>query len=115
TFLDNRKYAQAFVRSRAGAAIVHPDLAEQAPEGMALLTSPQPYKDYALAAQASYPAPQPRSGIAPSAVIDPTARLGEGCEIDAHVVIGPGVEIGRSCRIGAGTVIGEGVVIGEEA
>lgn len=114
-FLDNKKYVEAFSRSRAGAAFVHPDLAALAPSGMALLLSNQPYRSYALAAQAFYPPPALRSGVAPTAVIDPSARLGEGCEIAAHVVIGARAEIGRDCRIGANTVIGDAVVIGEGA
>jgi UDP-3-O-[3-hydroxymyristoyl] glucosamine N-acyltransferase len=115
TFLDNRKYADAFVCSSAGAAIVHPDVAERAPAGMALLLNQQPYKGYALAAQAFYPPPPLRPGIAPSAVIDASARLGDACEIAPNVVIGAGAEIGRNGRIGANTVIGAAVVIGDEA
>jgi UDP-3-O-[3-hydroxymyristoyl] glucosamine N-acyltransferase len=114
-FLDNRKYVDAFASSRAGAAFVHPDLASQAPPGMALLLSQQPYKAYALAAQAFYPQPALQPGVAATALIDPSARIGEGCEIAAHVVIGAGVEIGDDCRIGANTVIADGVVIGQGA
>ena len=54
TFLDNKKYVEAFARSRAGAAFVHPDSAGLAPAGMALLLSPQPYKAYALAASTAW-------------------------------------------------------------
>ncbi|HZS83718.1 MAG TPA: UDP-3-O-(3-hydroxymyristoyl)glucosamine N-acyltransferase [Stellaceae bacterium] len=115
TFLDNRKYVEAFTRSRAGAAFVHRELASRAPRGMSLLIGDQPYKAYALAAQAFYPPSRLRPGIAQSAVIDPTARLGPGCEIAPHVVIGAGVEIGADCRIGANSVIGDGVVIGAGA
>jgi UDP-3-O-[3-hydroxymyristoyl] glucosamine N-acyltransferase len=114
-FLDNRKYVDAFARSRAGAAFVHPDLASLAPPGMALLLSPLPYKAYAVAAQAFHPPPPLRPGIAPTALIDPSARLGAECEIAAHVVIGAGVEIGDDCRIGANTVIDDGVVVGKGA
>jgi UDP-3-O-[3-hydroxymyristoyl] glucosamine N-acyltransferase len=115
TFLDNKKYVEAFTRSSAGAAFVHPDAASLAPPGMALLVSRQPYRAYALAAQAFYPTPPVRPGMAASAVIDPTARLGEGCEVAANVVIGAMVEIGRDGRIGANSVIGDGVVIGASA
>jgi UDP-3-O-[3-hydroxymyristoyl] glucosamine N-acyltransferase len=113
TFLDNKKYVDAFGRSQAGAAFVHPDLAALAPPGMALLLSRKPYKAYALAAQAFYPPAALRPGIAPSALIDPSARIGERCEIAANVVIGARVEIGDDCRIGANTVIDDGVVIGQ--
>jgi UDP-3-O-[3-hydroxymyristoyl] glucosamine N-acyltransferase len=115
TFLDNRKYLDALSRSRAGAAVTYPDLVRHAPAGMAVLVSPRPHKAFALAAQAFYPVPPTRPGIAASAVIDPSARIEEGAEIAPHVVIGASAAIGRNARIGAGSVIGDGVVIGDDA
>lgn len=115
SFLDNRKYLDAFMRSRAGAVFIHPDIAERAPSGMALLLSRQPYKAYALAAQAFHPPAPLRPGIAASAIVDPSARLGEGCEIAANVVIGAEAAIGPGSRIEANSVIGERVVVGATA
>ena len=37
SFLDNRRYIEAFAKSRAGACLVMPRHADRAPEGMALL------------------------------------------------------------------------------
>jgi UDP-3-O-[3-hydroxymyristoyl] glucosamine N-acyltransferase len=113
-FLDNRKYVDSFRRTRAGAAFVHPDLAGAAPAGMTLLVTPQPYRGYALAAQAFHPDPPPVPGIAPTAVVDAHARLGEGCAVAAHAVIGPGAELGRRCLVGANAVIGAGCVLGDD-
>jgi UDP-3-O-[3-hydroxymyristoyl] glucosamine N-acyltransferase len=113
-FFDNRRYIEAFRNTRAGAVIVSPKLAAEAPQGAALLLTPAPYRAYALAAQAFYPEAPPRPGVAPSAVIDPTAALGEGCAIEANAVIGAGAQLGRRCRIGANAVIGPGVVLGED-
>jgi UDP-3-O-[3-hydroxymyristoyl] glucosamine N-acyltransferase len=114
SFLENRKYLEAFRRSRAGAAFVDERAAEQAPPGMALLVNREPYKAYALAAQAFYPAPAVSCGVAPSALIDPAAIVPEDCEIGPHVVIEAGARLGRRCRVGAHTVIGAGVEIGED-
>jgi UDP-3-O-[3-hydroxymyristoyl] glucosamine N-acyltransferase len=113
SFLENRKYVDQFERSLAGAALVHPDLAGRAPRDMALLLSPNPYKDFAHIAALFYPEPKPPAAVAASAVIHPTARIGEGCSIGPHVVIGEEAEIGNACRIDANTVIGPHVVIGE--
>ena len=44
-------------------------------------------------------------GIAPSAIIDPGARLEDGVVVDPLAVIGPGVKIGRDCNVGAHTAI----------
>jgi len=113
SFLDNKRYVGQFQASAAGACIVAPRYAEQAPAGMALLITSNPYRAYALVAQAFYPTPAPRPGRHPSAVIDPSARIGEGTEIGPGAVIGVGAEIGADCRIGANAVIGEGVVVGD--
>lgn len=113
SFLDNKKYVPAFETTRAGACIVAPLLAERAPAGTALLLSAAPYKAYALAAQAFYPIRPPEPGIAPTAVIDPSAELGPDCRVDPGAVIGAHASLGRQCWIGANAVIGPGVVIGE--
>jgi len=113
-FLDNRKYLPAFEASRAGAVFVHPSLAPRAPKGTAVLTTEQPYRAYALAAQAFYPERRPEPGIHPSAVIDPAARLGQAVTVGANAVIEAGVEIGPRSVIGAGAVIGRGSVLGED-
>lgn len=115
SFLDNKNYVDAFAASKAGACIVHPDLASRAPEGMVLLVTDEPYRAYARLAQAFYPMAAVAETIHPSAHVDPTARLGAGCRVDAGVVIAGDVELGARCHIGANTVIAEGVVIGDDA
>lgn len=114
TFLDNRKYLAAFRQTRAGAVFARAAVAAEAPKGVTLLVMEDPYRGYALAAQAFYPEAPPSPGIAPAAVIDPSARLGEGCAVEANAVIGARVEIGRRCQIGANSVIGEGCVLGDD-
>ncbi|MBU6507145.1 MAG: UDP-3-O-(3-hydroxymyristoyl)glucosamine N-acyltransferase [Alphaproteobacteria bacterium] len=114
SFLDNRKYIDLFRKTGAGACFVHPDLASEAPKGVALLVTPEPYRAYALAAQAFYPEPPPVPGIAPSAVVDATVELGEGCRIEANAVIGDHAKLGRRCLVGPNAVIGAGVVLGDD-
>ena len=114
TFLDNRKYTDAFTRSRAGAAFINEQLADKAPRGMALLVAREPYKAFARAAQAFYPEAAPRPGRAPSAIVDSTATVPEDCEIGAHVIIEAGARIGSRCRIGPNTVIAAAVELGDD-
>src|SRR5207253_2790278 len=54
------------------------------------------------------------NGIAPSAIIDPSARLEDGVIVDPLAVIGPRVEIGAGTLIGPGAVIGADVRIGRD-
>jgi UDP-3-O-[3-hydroxymyristoyl] glucosamine N-acyltransferase len=114
SFLDNRKYLDAFAVSRAGLCLVAPEHAARAPAGMALLVSDDPYRAYARVAQAFYPVRAPEPWIAPTAWVDPAAVVGEGCRIEPGAVIGARAEIGARCRIGPNAVIGEGVVLGDE-
>lgn len=112
SFLDNRKYKDSFAASKAAAAIVAEPLASLAPSGMALIISKNPYKSYALVAQAFYPANFPPASVSPAAHIHPSAKINDGCVIEAGVVIGANAVIGAGTWIGANGVIGEGVTIG---
>jgi UDP-3-O-[3-hydroxymyristoyl] glucosamine N-acyltransferase len=114
SFLENRKYMEAFVRSHAGAAFVDEKTIERARPGMALLVSPEPYKAYALAAHAFYPATEVFPRRAASAIIDSTAAVPEDCDIGPNVVIERGARLGHRCRVGANTVIAAAVEIGDD-
>ena len=113
TFLDNVKYRAAFEKTASSACILHPDRAKDAPAGVSLLLSKNPYRSYALAAQALYPRQIPVSRIADSARVDASAKIGKGCIIEEGVVIGAGAEIGQGCWFEPYAVIGAGVVIGD--
>lgn len=113
TFLNNRSYLEQFGKTTAGACIVAPRFAAKAPEGVALLLTDKPHRAYARVAQAFYPQATPQAEIHPSAVVDPTAVIGAGCEISPGVVIGANAEIGQHCRIEANAVIEAGVVLGD--
>ena len=115
SFLDNVLYLDAFAESRAGACIVHPQHAERSPPEMALLLSETPYKAFALAARAFYPAAVAQPGVDPAAVIDSSSTLGADVTIAAGTVIGPHAVIGERCVIGANAVVGAGVEIGDDS
>jgi len=51
--------------------------------------------------------------IHPTAIIDPSASIGTGCDIGPYSVIGPEVRIARDCRIESHVVIEGPSVIGE--
>jgi UDP-3-O-[3-hydroxymyristoyl] glucosamine N-acyltransferase len=112
SFIDNRRYLGALAQTRAGAVIVAPALAAKVPAGAVPIVTDQPYLGWARVAALFYPEPPVVPATHPLAVIDPTARLGEGLEIGPFVVIGAGAEIGEGCRIAAHAVIGPGVVLG---
>ncbi len=112
SFLDNIKYKEQFLVTKAGACFVSPDFADKGPEGVNLLVTPTPYKAYAMAAQAFYPDAFPEENISESAHIHEGAKIGKGCVIAPGVVIAQGAEIGKRCWIEANVTIGENVQIG---
>ncbi len=111
-FLDNKKYRDQFSVTKAGAVIIHPDMAVIAPKGARLLLSKTPYKSYALAAQLFYPEQRPAPSIAATARIDPTAKIAACVTIGDFVVIGPHAEIGEGTWVEPFAYIGEGCLIG---
>lgn len=115
SFLENRKYLPAFRGSRAGAAFVDPGAVPEAPPEMALLVATEPYKAYALAAQAFYPVAPVAGSRAPSALIDADAIVPEDCDVGPNVIIEARVRLGRRCRVGANSVIAAGVEIGDDS
>ena len=113
SFIDNRRYVEAFKSTNAGAVVVHPELVGQAPEKTALLITDNPYTGYAKLTQAFYPQNTPQEGsVNARAIVDPSAKLGKNVSIDAGAVIEAEVEIGDDSHIGANAVIGGGVSIG---
>ena len=114
SFLDNPRYLPALEASRAGVCILDPRHAPSAPKGMDLLLTATPYSAYARVAQAFYPEVEVAGGIHETAVVDPTAKIGEDTRLEAHVVVGPRAQVGARCHIAPQVVIGEGVVVGDD-
>jgi UDP-3-O-[3-hydroxymyristoyl] glucosamine N-acyltransferase len=112
SFLDNVKYVHDFTQSKAGACFVRPKYASQAPAGMALLLTDEPYYAYALSAQYFYPVADVIPALSPHAVISKKATIGTDVRIDAGAVIGDNVIVGNGCWIGANTVIDDNVQLG---
>jgi UDP-3-O-[3-hydroxymyristoyl] glucosamine N-acyltransferase len=114
SFLDNRKYVAALAETRAGAVIVHPDMAERVPSTAAPIIASEPYVAWARVAALFHPLPPPRGGQHPSAVVAADAVVDATAEIGPLAVVGSGAEIGPRCRIGASAIIGDGVVLGPD-
>ena len=120
TFYDNLKYASQLASTKAGACLVSERFEAGVPAHVAVLRAAQPFREFVKVARELYSGVlRPQSwfgstGIATSAVIDPTAHLEDGVVIDPLAVIGPNVEIGTGTVIGAGAVIGANVRIGRD-
>jgi UDP-3-O-[3-hydroxymyristoyl] glucosamine N-acyltransferase len=51
-------------------------------------------------------------GVHPTAVVDPTARLGAGVAVAAGAVVGARAVLGEGVRVGPGTIVGAEAVVG---
>jgi UDP-3-O-[3-hydroxymyristoyl] glucosamine N-acyltransferase len=96
TFVANPKYAGLARTTRAAAILVTPDFPEIAATTLRLAN---PYLAFAQALGIFYQPPRYEPGIHPTAVIDPTARLGSGAHVGAYAVIGPHVRVGDHATI----------------
>jgi UDP-3-O-[3-hydroxymyristoyl] glucosamine N-acyltransferase len=120
TFFDNLKYASQLAATKAGACLVSGRFEASVPAHVAVLRAVHPFREFVkIARELHGDALRPQSwfdnaGIAPSAVIDPTARLEDGVIVDPLAVIGPHAEIGTGTVIGSGAVIGVNVRIGRD-
>lgn len=115
SFLDNTAYLEAFAASKAGYCFVRPKYAARAPASMLALLTDDPYTAFAKISALFYAEKKAKPFISPSAQIDPSAAIADGCRIEAGAVIGAKAEIGAGSVIGAHAVIGDGVVVGEHA
>ncbi len=122
SFFANARYKDDFLRTRAGAVLVRRDESVSRND-LTLLRCKDPSAAFNAVVRAFVPVePPPAPGVHPSAVVDPTAELGEGVSVGASCVVGPlarlgdgvvlhpNVTIGRGVHVGEGTVLHPGVV-----
>ena len=114
SFFDNKAYADAFQKTAAGACVVGLNTKSTNRDDLSLLVVEDPYRGYALIAQAFYPDIDSMEDFSQEDNIHSTAKLGPGVVVAPGAVIGPRVEIGASCRIGANAVIGTAVKLGAD-
>ena len=110
TFIVNPRYREQLTSCQASAVVMTE--ADLPYAQSAALVVKNPYLTYARMAQILDTTPQPATSIAPSAVIDASARLGNNVAIGANAVIEADVELGDNVIIGAGTFIGKKSKIG---
>jgi UDP-3-O-[3-hydroxymyristoyl] glucosamine N-acyltransferase len=112
SFLDNPKYQQYLITTKASAVILT-EKASQHYSGNAVVVK-DPYYVYAQIASEFAAIPKQKSGIHSSAVIGKDCIIDSTASIAANVVIADRVNVGANTQVGAGSVIGEGCQIGAD-
>ncbi len=111
TFVANPKYAGAARTTRASAVIVSDEFPAIS---TALLRCKNPYLTFARALELFCQPLRYEPGVHPTAVVHPSATIGEGAHIGPYVVIDQNVEIGRNAVLLAHVVIYRGTRIGDD-
>lgn len=128
-FVEGRRNAGLIAGVEASALLCSADIAASAGNGIAVLVSSHPQRDFATVGRLMFPAasrPGPvtgETGISPAAHIHPQALVEAGAIVEAGAVIGPDAQVGSgtviapnavigpSCRIGRDGYVGPGVTI----
>ena len=128
SFLSNPRYGAQMSSTRAGCVIVPPAMAAVAQARGTCIVVDEPYLYFARVTQLwrrRSGAPR-RTGVHPTAVVDPTAHvhpsawIGPLCVIERAASVGENsmlysrVTVGEGCRIGARAIVHAGVVIGAD-
>ena len=111
TFLANPRYTPRVQTTRASAVYLA-EGSEAARDDIAMLHARDPYLAYTRALILFNPEPEFEPVIHPSAVVDPSARLGAGVAVGACSVLGRGVSVGDGVRIFPNVTVYDGVTIG---
>ncbi|MCG3162907.1 MAG: UDP-3-O-(3-hydroxymyristoyl)glucosamine N-acyltransferase [Acidobacteria bacterium] len=115
TFLSNRKYRRHLATTNASVIIL--ENADDLPEGKSAIISSDPYLTFAKAMNLLHPAFAPERGVHPTAVISPTATIGDNVSIgpfsviEDNVVIGDNVSLLAHCMIYRNVRLGSDVLI----
>ncbi|MEQ1614392.1 MAG: UDP-3-O-(3-hydroxymyristoyl)glucosamine N-acyltransferase [Hyphomicrobiaceae bacterium] len=117
SFLDNKKYLPLLSTTTAGACLVQPAFVERMSSATVALVTKSPYRGFAQALALFYPqAMRPRVAVAGSRhMVDPSARLEDGVEIQPGAIVGAEAVIGRGTIIAAGAVVGYRCTIGRDS
>jgi UDP-3-O-[3-hydroxymyristoyl] glucosamine N-acyltransferase len=108
-------YKEALQQGEATVAILWPDANWQALGLTAAIFVPRARYALSGVTQRFGIEPEVASGIHPTAIIDPAAKIGDNPSIGPFVVVGKDVKIGKNARILSHTTIAENASIGANA
>jgi UDP-3-O-[3-hydroxymyristoyl] glucosamine N-acyltransferase len=127
TFLSNPKYTPFIYKTQASVTIVNQDFIAEDDLSTTLVRVNNAYDSFTILLDHYNKAKTTKSGIAKSAEIDPSVKMGKNCfvgnmtciqedaEIGDDVKIYPQVYIGSNVTIGAGTIVFAGAKILEDS
>ena len=111
SFCKDPKHVRLVESTKASAVLLPPNWDKGAPCPVICVKDPN---DACMKAAAIFapPAPQRAPGVHPSAIVDPSVKLGKGVHVGPFTVIEKGAEVGDDAVIEAQVFIGEGCKVG---
>ncbi len=111
SFCKDPKHVKLVAETKASAVLLPPEWEQGAPCAIIRVADPN-HACMAAAKLFAPPEPVRVPGVHPTAIIDPSVKLGEGVYIGAYTVIEKGTEIAAGAVIEAQVFIGEGCRVG---
>lgn len=119
TFIEQERTLKCLNDCRASVLVLPGELVGKFPAAersrFTLIETKDPLLAFVRIFQAFQNIPaRPCPGIAPQAVVDPTATLGADCTVMPLAVVGKNCQIGARCVLHPGVVLGEGCRLGDD-
>ena len=113
SFCKDPKHVKLVESTKASAVLLPKDWNHGAPCSIIRVKDPN---DSCMKAAEIFapPAPVRAPGVHPTAIVDPSVKLGKDVHVGAFTVVEKGAEIGDKCVIEAQVFIGEGCKVGEK-
>ncbi len=110
-YVDSEKFLPEATASPASAILVGSGAFVR---GKTLIRVAHPKWAFARAAERLMPEPRLVAGQHPTAVVHPSARLGDNVAVGPYVVIEENTRVGDNCQLGAGCYLGANVELGDD-
>ena len=111
SFCKDPKHVQLVESTKASAVLLPPDWDKGAPCSVIRVADPN-HACMTAAKMFAPPEPVRAPGVHPTAIVDPSAKLGKDVHVGAFTVVEKGAEIGDGAVIEAQVFIGEGCKVG---
>ena len=112
SFLSNPKYTHYIYSTKSSIVLVNNDVVLEEPVHTTLIRVDNAYECIAKLLQL-YQASMPvKKGIAPLAIVSPTAKVGEDCYVGAFAYIGDNAVLGNGTQVFPHAYIGDNVKVG---
>ncbi len=112
SFCKDHKHVKLVQETKASAVLLPEDWAQDMPPCAVIRVADPNHACMAAAELFAPPAPVRAPGVHPTAIVDPSVKLGEGVHVGAYTVIEKGTVIGDGAVIEAQVFIGENCTIG---